>query len=200
MTVLQFAALFYLIIYYGVLLGFRAYLLYKNTGINPITNMEKKGIEGFVEKVFQVCFVLVSIIVLNFVFIEVNYVYYLVPFTYLELSWLGNIGIILSSTALIFAIIAQLQMGNSWRLGLNKQEKTTLVKSNLFRYTRNPIYLGLLISYIGFFLMMPNAFSLVFLVTSYVALEIKIRLEEQYLIDKHGQSYLSYHAKVRRWI
>lgn len=200
MTILQIAALLYLLIYYGILLGFRSFLLYKNTGINPVTNMEKKGMEGFIEKVFQFCFVLVSVIVLNFVFIEVNYVYYLAPFAYLELSWLGYVGIILSAVGLIFAIIAQLQMGDSWRLGLNKNEKTTLVKSKLFEYTRNPIYLGLLVSYVGFFLMMPNAFSLTFLVVSYIALEIKIRLEEQYLIDKHDQDYLTYHEIVRRWV
>ena len=95
---------------------------------------------------------------------------------------------------------AQFQMGNSWRLGLNKEEKTKLVREGSFKYSRNPIYLGILISYIGFFLMMPNTLSFAFLVASYIGLEIKIRLEEQYLLKIHPAEYLNYKSSVRRWI
>ena len=200
MTVLKIAALLYVFIYYGLLMAYRSYLLFKQTGINAIKNFERKGIEGFIERIFGLCFVLVSVIALNYVFIEQNYNYYLIPIPYLEVSWLANLGMILALGGLIFAFIAQLQMGKSWRLGLNKTETTTLVFSGFFRFSRNPIYLGLLISYFGFFMMMPNAWSLCFLVMSYFAMEIKVRLEEQYLESKHHKDYLDYKTKVRRWL
>jgi len=91
-------------------------------------------------------------------------------------------------------------MGDSWRLGVNENEKTKLVKHGFFAYSRNPVYLGILISNIGFFMMMPNAVSLCFLTLNYVALNIKIRLEEFQLISKHQDEYESYFNKVRRWI
>ncbi len=199
MTIFQVAALFYLLFYYGILLGFRVYLLYKRTGINAIKNMKKTGLEGFIEQVFKVCFVMISVIVLNYVFIENNYPY-LIPITYFETITLGYIGIILSFTGLFLAFMAQLQMGDSWRLGLNENETISLIKHGLFKYSRNPVYLGILVSNIGFFLLMPNAVSLCFLALSYVSIEVKIRLEENYLLNTKGLAYENYLNRVRRWI
>ena len=130
---------------------------------------------------------------------EQNYLW-LIPIYYLEKIIIGYLGIALSAIGLAIVIIAQLQMGDSWRLGLNKSEKTVLIQRGFFRFSRNPIYLGILISNIGFFLMMPNALSFAFLVTSYIALEIKIRLEEQYLTQTHPIEYANYKSGVRRWI
>ncbi|MBX2877572.1 MAG: isoprenylcysteine carboxylmethyltransferase family protein [Saprospiraceae bacterium] len=200
MNYLQIAALLYVLIYYGILLGFRSYLLYKNTGINPIKNKSKHGLAGFIENVFGVCFVLISVIAFNFAFLEKNYVFYLIPIDYLELTWLNNLGIVLSFSGLAIAFIAQLQMGNSWRLGLNESEKTPLIRKGLYHYSRNPVYVGILLSNFGFFLMMPNALSFCFLAVSYLAIEVKIRLEEQYLIAQHGAEFSNYLKQVRRWI
>ena len=199
MAAIQIAALVYLILYYGLLVLFRSYLLYKRTGIHPVRNMEKKGLHGFIERVFGVCFVLVSVIILNFVFIEDHYQWF-IPIPYLEQIWIGQLGMILGFAGLTIGFIAQLQMGDSWRLGLNQKEQPPLITKGLYQYSRNPVYLGILISYIGFFLMMPNALSFCFLVVSYVAMEIKIDLEEQYLETKHLQSFRSYKRQVRRWI
>jgi len=65
-------------------------------------------------------------------------------------------------------------------------------QNGLFQYSRNPIYLGVLISNLGFFLMMPNALSFAFVIVSYFALEVKIRLEEKYLEENHSMEYAAY--------
>ena len=91
-------------------------------------------------------------------------------------------------------------MGDSWRLGLNENETISLIKHGLFKYSRNPVYLGILVSNIGFFLLMPNAVSLCFLALSYVSIEVKIRLEENYLLNTKGLAYENYLNRVRRWI
>lgn len=200
MTFLKIASLLYVFFYYGILLAFRAFLLYRNTGINPIKNLEKKGIAGFVEKGITICFILVSVIAFNYVFLEYNYQFYLIPITYLEIQWIWITGIVLAFVGLIIGFVAQLQMGNSWRLGLNRKEKTDLITKGLYQYSRNPVYLGLMISYIGFFLMLPNALSFCWLVLSYFLLGVKIRLEEQYLESKHNPQFAIYKEKVRRWI
>ena len=199
MTILQIAALVYLFAYYGLLLGFRSYLLYKRTGINPIRRLEKNGLAGFVERVFGLCFFLVSFISLNYVFLEQNYHQYLVPIDYLVQPVLGNLGILFSFIGLFLAFIAQLQMGDNWRLGINQMQDTSLITKGLFQYSRNPVYLGILIANLGFFLMMPNACSLCWLALSYVALEIKIRLEEVSLEEQHAAQFVAYKLKVRRW-
>jgi len=199
MNNLQIAAILYLLFYCTLLIGFRSYLLYKRTGINPLKSRKKSGLEGFIENIFKICFVLIWVVVINFVFIEYNYKL-LIPIPYLETAIIGNLGILLSMLGLTFGFISQLQMGDSWRLGLNESETTQLVNHGMYNYSRNPIYLGYLISNIGFFMMMPNAISLCFLALSYVAIEVKIRLEEIHLLQKNGIEYQSYLNTVRRWI
>jgi len=198
MTIFQITALAYLIIYCGILIGLRGFLLYKRTGINPIKSRKKTGIEGYVENVLKFCFILIVVVILNFVFIENNYSL-LIPITYLETSLIAYTGMALSMIGLVFGFVSQLQMGDSWRLGLNENETTQLIDHGIYKFSRNPIYLGYLISNIGFFMLMPNAISLSILALSYVSIAIKIRLEENHLIKKNGLEYERYLKRVRRW-
>jgi|GEM_PF-5490525 len=148
LRIMKIAALLYLVIYNGVLNGYRSFLLHKNTGVNPLKNIQKEGIGGFIDKVSAVCFVSVSVIVLNFVFLKSNYLW-LIPVYYLENLTIGYIGIGLSIIGLAIDFIAQLQMVHSWRLKINEKEKTKLVCKGFFKYSRNPIYVGFLISNLG---------------------------------------------------
>ena len=198
MLFIKISVLLYVFVYYGILLGFRAYLLYKNTGVNVIKNMQREGLPGFIEKVFAVCFITISVIAFNYAFLPVNY-QYLVPITYLEHHFLAWIGIVFSFTGLSFGFIAQLQMGDSWRLGINNGKRTELITKGLYQYSRNPVYLGIFISAVGFFLMVPSALSLSYLIVFYISLEVKIRLEELVMENTHANTYLSYKKQVRRW-
>jgi protein-S-isoprenylcysteine O-methyltransferase Ste14 len=199
MTILQIAALGYVIFYYGFLIGVRAYLLYRKTGVNAFLNKAHAGIAGFTENLAVINTILISVIAFNFALLPNNYIY-LVPIHYFETSALGTAGLLLSSIGLLIAFIAQLQMGGAWRFGLHRDVSQTLVKSGLFKLSRNPIYVGLMISYLGFFLMMPNAVSLCFLILSAVTLKMKVLLEESFLERIHREEFNTYKAQVRRWL
>lgn len=76
-----------------------------------------------------------------------------------------------------------------------------LVKSGIYRFTRNPIYLGFLLMVIGF----PLAYgSLWGLVVSPIFMATLSRLviekEEAYLEKKFKEEYTDYSSKVRRWL
>jgi protein-S-isoprenylcysteine O-methyltransferase Ste14 len=78
---------------------------------------------------------------------------------------------------------------------------TTIVASGPFRYTRNPMYLSLMVSYIGgtFAFRLPWAIAL--LVPVFLALHFGvIRLEEQHLEATFGEPYRQYRSRVRRWL
>jgi len=195
----KIAIIGYVVLYTGIALSIRSYVLYRNTGINPFKKMGKTGVKGFNERVLMLGATLVPIISTIYL-MGGNPYEYLVPIKYLDVEVLKQSGIVLMLIGSIIAIIAQFQMGNSWRIGIDESEKTELITNKLYRYSRNPIYLGLLISFFGFFLIAPNALSLCCLVLSYPSVEIKIRLEEQYLIDKHGNNFRAYMDKVNRWI
>ncbi len=97
-------------------------------------------------------------------------------------------------------IIAQIQMGNSWRIGIDEEKQTPLVQTGLFRFSRNPIFLGMIVTIFGFFLTIPNAFTLVILLIGFVLIQIQVRLEEEFLSKMHDGSYDDYSKEVRRWL
>ena len=90
-------------------------------------------------------------------------------------------------------------MSNSWRVGIDLNTKTELKTQGLFSISRNPVFLGMLITLAGLFLILPNAITMLVLVSSTWIFQIQIRLEEEYLSKKHGKSYVDYSKKVRRW-
>ena len=78
---------------------------------------------------------------------------------------------------------------------------TTLVTSGIYRYTRNPMYLGLAISYAGLSLLADSIIALAFLVPLVIVITYAvIRREEHYLEVRFGDDYRAYMRRVRRWI
>ncbi|MBM7420026.1 MULTISPECIES: methyltransferase family protein [Chryseobacterium] len=110
------------------------------------------------------------------------------------------IGIALLILSLIWILIAQFQMKNSWRIGIDEDLKTELITTGLFNYSRNPIFLGILVSLIGLFFTLPTLVSLSFFLISYILIQTQIRLEEEFLLNQHDKIYLRYKGKVRRFL
>jgi protein-S-isoprenylcysteine O-methyltransferase Ste14 len=76
-----------------------------------------------------------------------------------------------------------------------------LVDAGPFRFTRNPLYLGVTLMYVGVALLMPAVWPLVLLVPVLVVMQWGVVLrEERYLERKFGDAYRSYRGRVRRWL
>jgi hypothetical protein len=52
--------------------------------------------------------------------------------------WVHTLGIILAVTGIMATMYAQIAMGDSWRIGLDRGETTTLVRTSVFGVVRNP--------------------------------------------------------------
>jgi protein-S-isoprenylcysteine O-methyltransferase Ste14 len=89
-------------------------------------------------------------------------------------------------------------MGNTWRIGVNKSEKTTLVERGPYRVIRHPIYAFQLVMLAGAALLLPTPLSFVILVLHYICALIKAVDEENYLKTVHGQTYTDYMARTGR--
>lgn len=77
---------------------------------------------------------------------------------------------------------AQLMMGDSWRIGVDETERTTLVTRGPFRLVRNPIFDAVLLAFLGLTLMVPNLLALGGFVLMLVGAQIQVRrVEEPYL-------------------
>jgi len=78
---------------------------------------------------------------------------------------------------------------------------TTLVTNGFFRYSRNPLYLSLLLIYAGIAFYANSPWYLLLFPMFLVALDFGVvRREEKYLEGKFGNEYSEYKKNVRRWI
>ncbi|MEP7119089.1 MAG: isoprenylcysteine carboxylmethyltransferase family protein [Acidobacteriota bacterium] len=82
-----------------------------------------------------------------------------------------------------------------------RQPTTTVVTSGIYRYTRNPLYLGLLCLYTALALALDSLWPFVLWVVLLPVLSQGIvAREERYLVAKFGAAYQNYRVRVRRWI
>jgi protein-S-isoprenylcysteine O-methyltransferase Ste14 len=81
------------------------------------------------------------------------------------------------------------------------QSTTALVTSGPYRFTRNPIYLGFLLIYLGFTFLAGSLWGIIispFLI--WTVTHAIIHVEEDYLEKKFEDEYREYSSHVRRWI
>jgi protein-S-isoprenylcysteine O-methyltransferase Ste14 len=109
-------------------------------------------------------------------------------------------GAVLAALATWLVWRGQEDMAASWRIGIAPGEQTELVTGGLFRFCRNPIYLGLDVALAAFCCLLPGYFSGGLLVLGAVLLQVQARLEEAYLLQQHGAAYAAYCARVGRFL
>ena len=91
-------------------------------------------------------------------------------------------------------------MKDSWRAGIPDKDKTELVTTGIYRYSRNPAFLGFDFMYIGVLLMYGNLLTLAFSVFAMVMLHLQILQEERYLENIFGAAYTAYKKQVFRYL
>jgi protein-S-isoprenylcysteine O-methyltransferase Ste14 len=78
---------------------------------------------------------------------------------------------------------------------------TVFVAEGPFRFSRNPMYVGMVFIYIGVSLLLRSVWPLLFLpLVVLVIQKTAIEREEAYLERRFGAQYLEYKARVRRWL
>jgi len=117
----------------------------------------------------------------------------------------GPAGVALGATITLAGIaatyLAQLSMGDAWRIGVREEERTQLVAEGPFAVVRNPIFSCMLLTAAGLVVLLPNGLSVASFAALLVAVELQVRfVEEPYLLRAHGQRYRDYAARVGRFV
>jgi protein-S-isoprenylcysteine O-methyltransferase Ste14 len=77
----------------------------------------------------------------------------------------------------------------------------TLLTGGVYRLSRNPMYTGLAIAYLGLALLFGSWWPLLLWpLVILVVRQLVIRPEEDYLAQRFGQTYTDYQSRVRRWL
>lgn len=191
MSLLKIFLPLYFLVWFAMALALRSYLTWKRTGRNPYRLGKTESAHDLIGWFVRLTIIALAGVVLVFSFSGEIY-RFLIPIYWLQYPTLIMTGVGLMLISLVWILIAQKQMGNSWRVGIDEDHKT--------RLSRNPIFLGIKATVLGLFLVLPNAVTLSGLVLSYALIEIQVRLEEEYLSRVHGEDYEQYRRQTRRWM
>lgn len=124
-----------------------------------------------------------------------------VPVPALHVAPVRYAGAALLLVALLVVRLAQHQLGPAWRIGVDRSgTPTDLVTSGLYRVSRNPIAVGMVLSAWAFFLALPNMVTFTIANLAVFIFQVRIRIEEQHLVGLHGQAYLDYQRTTPRWL
>lgn len=108
------------------------------------------------------------------------------------------IGALLLFGGLLFQAAAMLDLGASWRIGIDEGARPELVTGGLYRFTRNPIFLALIVVLAGYTLLLPTLLSAAMLAGACIAIRQQIAEEETYLLRSYGEQYRVYARRVGR--
>ena len=189
----------YATIFFFAVFLLRTAIVWQKTGINAFVLLKQGGTYGVIGVYFKLLPLASFLAVVSYSFFPSMYDF-LAPFHWLENQLIVFVGIFFLIISLFWIWVAQTQMGKSWRIGIDEQRKTELITTGMFSISRNPIFLGMKVNLLGFFLVIPNAITLTVVVTGFALLNIQVRLEEQHLSNLHDDSYQNYYRKVRRWL
>ncbi|MEO8436672.1 MAG: isoprenylcysteine carboxylmethyltransferase family protein [Pyrinomonadaceae bacterium] len=189
----------YVLAYFAAAFVWRSFLVRRSTGVNPYIAGDKNTAHGYAAFLFRLIFLGCLVVVALYAFWPEGY-RYLMPIPGLQLPFVVYLGLILLITSLSLIVVAQAQMGESWRIGFDSDSKTALVQKGLYRWSRNPIFLGMRATLVGLFLTLPNVVTLVIMILGNALLQIQVRLEEAYLLKTHGESYQAYCQQTNRWL
>jgi len=87
----------------------------------------------------------------------------------------------------------------SWRWRAEIEPGHMLMTSGPFVRVRHPIYLSLAVFYAGAFFLMPYTIFLLHAVVSFVAYDLRARVEERVLLDAFGDDYRRYRSRTYRY-
>jgi protein-S-isoprenylcysteine O-methyltransferase Ste14 len=112
--------------------------------------------------------------------------------------WLGGAVFVLALTLFAWAITTITRAGSNVP---TNTPTTSIVDTGPYRFTRNPIYLGMMLGLVGLAIAFDSLWLLVMLVPFFLVIRYGVvAREEAYLERKFGEVYGRYRARVRRWL
>jgi protein-S-isoprenylcysteine O-methyltransferase Ste14 len=185
------------LMFLAIAFGWRSWLQWRRTGDLGFRGFSRRA--SAVERVAEIGFALVIAV---FGLLPIGSLLGLVP----PIAWLDRpaphaLGALLVGAGTESTVVAQLHMGESWRIGVDASEVTPLVRRGLFAHVRNPIYTGMLSAALGFVLLTPSQLAVANWLLLAAAIELQVRVvEEPYLLRSHGQAYEAWAREVGRFV
>lgn len=117
-----------------------------------------------------------------------------------EIAAVDVAGNVMAAIGAAIALASQVYMGRSWRIGAAEGEVGAIVETGPFALSRNPVFVGQIMMFIGLTIAISDMVHLALLTLVIVAIYWQVLIEENVLARSIGEPYLSYRSRVRRWL
>ncbi|MEO7044682.1 MAG: isoprenylcysteine carboxylmethyltransferase family protein [Ferruginibacter sp.] len=116
-------------------------------------------------------------------------------------QWIKVVGLIFLAISLFFLIRSLRQFIQTKNTLILIKPASSLQTNGIYGVTRNPMYVGLAIVYLGLSCLFGNWWNFIlFPILLIVVQQYIIKREEEYLVREFGQKYVDYRSEVRRWL
>lgn len=117
-----------------------------------------------------------------------------------QTQWIGVTAALSGFVALGLTFICWRQMGRSWRIGIDPEEKTELVIRGAYRIVRHPIYTLSMTLMLCTLITVPTVLMLVTAIIHIALIALEALREERYLLKIHGALYAAYCLRTGRFV
>ncbi len=107
---------------------------------------------------------------------------------------------IIATVGAAIVVVAQVQMGRAWRVGVREGDAPLFISHGLFRYSRNPIFVGMMLVGLSAAMVSGTWWSWSALAVFIASCAVQVRIEEAHLEASFGQSYREFRSSVPRWV
>lgn len=109
------------------------------------------------------------------------------------------IGIALGIMGVLSFALATITMQNSWRVGI-PEEKIVLVTNGIYKWSRNPTFVGFDLLYLSICLLYFNIPLLMVSLWAAIMLHLQILQEETHMENMFGEEYVQYKKETKRYL
>jgi protein-S-isoprenylcysteine O-methyltransferase Ste14 len=113
---------------------------------------------------------------------------------------LGWAAVAVAAAAFAVTWVCWVKMGKSWRMGIDPNERTTLVFNGPYAYVRHPIYGLSQVLVLSALAAWPSPVMFGVAVLHLLFMQWEVRREEKYLVQLHGPAYADYMRRVGRFV
>ena len=131
-------------------------------------------------------------LVMAFVFVPPTKFWYILP--------LEIVAVVLAFVDLYLTMICWRKMGKDWRMGIDPNEKNTLIITGPYALVRHPIYALQCLLALLTFVAVPHLLVAIVAFIQIVLLQWEARREEKHMASVHGETYINYMRQVGRFI
>lgn len=107
---------------------------------------------------------------------------------------------IIATVGAAIVVVAQVQMGRAWRVGVREGDAPLFISHGLFRYSRNPIFVGMMLVGLSAAMVSGTWWSWSGVAVFIASCAVQVRIEEAHLEASFGQSYREFRSSVPRWV